>query len=90
LFGMAAFILIEAAQRIAAPPPVGSGLMVIFGLIALAGNGASMILLRQAQAESMNARGAFLEVASDTFGAVAVVLTGAPPHDRTERRLRRA
>jgi cobalt-zinc-cadmium efflux system protein len=90
LLGMAAFILIEAAQRIAAPPPVGSGLMVIFGLIALAGNGASMILLRQAQAESMNARGAFLEVASDTFGAVAVVLTGAPPHDRTERRLRRA
>jgi cobalt-zinc-cadmium efflux system protein len=76
LLGMAAFILIEAAQRIAAPPAVGSGLMVIFGLIALAGNGVSMILLRQAQAESMNARGAFLEVASDTFGAVAVILTG--------------
>jgi cobalt-zinc-cadmium efflux system protein len=76
LLGMAAFILIEAAQRLAAPPAVGSGLMVIFGFIALAGNGVSMILLRQAQAESMNARGAFLEVASDTFGAVAVILTG--------------
>ena len=76
LLGMAAFILIEAAQRLAAPPAVESGLMVIFGFVALAGNGASMILLRQAQAESMNARGAFLEVASDTFGAVAVILTG--------------
>ena len=38
-------------------------------MIALAGNGVSLVLLRQAQAESLNARGAFLEVASDTFGA---------------------
>ena len=76
LLGMAAFILIEAARRVATPPTVGSGLMVIFGFVALAGNGVSMILLRRAQAESMNTRGAFLEVASDTFGAVAVVLTG--------------
>jgi cobalt-zinc-cadmium efflux system protein len=76
LLGMAAFILIEAARRLATPPAVESGLMVIFGFIALAGNGVSMILLRRAQAESMNARGAFLEVASDTFGAVAVILTG--------------
>lgn len=76
LLGMAAFILIEAARRLAAPPAVGSGLMVVFGFIALAGNGVSMILLRRAQADSMNARGAFLEVASDTFGAVAVIVTG--------------
>jgi cobalt-zinc-cadmium efflux system protein len=76
LLGMAAFILIEAARRFAAPPVVGSGLMVTFGVVALAGNGTSMILLRRAQAESMNARGAFLEVASDTFGAVAVIATG--------------
>ncbi len=76
LLGMAAFILVEAARRIAAPPAVGSGLMVIFGFVALAGNGVSMILLRRAQSESMNTRGAFLEVASDTLGAVAVILTG--------------
>jgi cobalt-zinc-cadmium efflux system protein len=76
LLGMAGFILIQAAQRLAAPPAVGSGLMVIFGFIALAGNGVSMILLRRARVDSMNVRGAFLEVASDTFGAVAVILTG--------------
>jgi cobalt-zinc-cadmium efflux system protein len=76
LLGMAAFILIAAARRLTTPAPVGSGLMVVFGFIALAGNGASLLLLRRAQTESMNARGAFLEVASDTFGAGAVIVTG--------------
>lgn len=75
LLGMATFILIEAAQRLATPQPVSTGLMAFFGVIALAGNGVSLVLLRQAQAESLNARGAFLEVASDTFGAVAVIVT---------------
>jgi len=75
LLGMATFILIEAARRLAEPVSVSTGLMVVFGCIALAGNTISLILLRQAQAESLNARGAFLEVASDTFGALAVIVT---------------
>jgi cobalt-zinc-cadmium efflux system protein len=75
LLGMATFILIEAARRLAAPPAVSTGLMAVFGCIALAGNTVSLILLRRAQAESLNARGAFLEVASDTFGALAVIVT---------------
>lgn len=76
LLGLAAFIITEAVQRLASPPAVGSGLMMIFGVIALAGNGTSLMLLRRGQAESMNVRGAFLEVASDTFGAVAVIVSG--------------
>src|SRR5262249_6251546 len=76
LRGLAAFIIIEAIQRLAAPPPVGSGLMIVFGLVALAGNGVSLLLLRRGQAHSINVRGAFLEVASDTFGALAVVVSG--------------
>lgn len=75
LLGMATFIMVEAARRLAEPVTVNTGLMVVFGGIALAGNTISLILLRQAQAESLNARGAFLEVASDTFGAVAVIVT---------------
>jgi cobalt-zinc-cadmium efflux system protein len=77
LLGLAAFIVTEAAMRITSPPSVGSGLMMIFGVIALAGNGASLLLLRRSQAESLNVRGAFLEVASDTFGAAAVIVSGA-------------
>ena len=45
-------------------------------MIALAANAVSLLLLRQGQAESLNLRGAFLEVASDTLGAAAVIVTG--------------
>jgi cobalt-zinc-cadmium efflux system protein len=76
LLGMAVFIGVEAGRRLAAPPAVGPRLMIVFGVVALAGNGASLLLLRHGQAESMNVRGAFLEVASDTFGAIAVIGTG--------------
>ncbi len=76
LLGLAAFIITEAVQRLASPPAVGSGLMIIFGVVALAGNGVSLLLLRHGQAQSMNVRGAFLEVASDTFGAAAVIISG--------------
>jgi cobalt-zinc-cadmium efflux system protein len=76
LLAMAVFILIEAARRLASPPAVEPGLMIVFGVIALAGNAVSLLLLRPAQAESMNVRGAFLEVASDALGAIAVIGTG--------------
>src|SRR5690348_6218693 len=35
LLGLAAFIIVEAVQRLAAPPPVGSGLMIVFGALAV-------------------------------------------------------
>ena len=76
LLGMAVFIIVEAARRLASPPAVDADIMVIFGLVALAGNGVSLLLLRHGQAESLNVRGAFLEVAADTFGAIAVIVTG--------------
>src|SRR5262249_33056674 len=77
LLGLAAFIIVEAVPRLAAPPrPVGSGVMIVFGVVALAGNGVSLLLLRHGQAQSLNVRGAFLEVASDTFGALAVIVSG--------------
>lgn len=76
LVGMATFILIEAARRFSSPPAVGDGLMIGLGVVAMAGNGVSLSVLRHGQAESLNVRGAFLEVASDTFGAAAVILSG--------------
>jgi cobalt-zinc-cadmium efflux system protein len=76
LFGMAAFIFAEAIRRLMSPSAVNSGLLIVFGLIALAANGTSLLLLRRGQAESLNVRGAFLEVASDAVGATAVIVTG--------------
>jgi cobalt-zinc-cadmium efflux system protein len=76
LFGVGAFILFSAIVRLAEPPAVASGVMVGVALVALAGNGASLWLLREAQTQSLNARGAFLEVLSDFAGAAAVIVAG--------------
>jgi cobalt-zinc-cadmium efflux system protein len=76
LLAMAGFILYEAIRRLVSPADIGSGLLIVFGVIALAANAVSLLLLRQGQSESLNLRGAFLEVASDTLGAAAVIVTG--------------
>ncbi len=76
LFGVGAFILVEAIRRLASPPDVESGLMIAIALVGLAGNGASLWLLRQAQSRSLNVRGAYLEVLSDFAGAGAVIVAG--------------
>ena len=50
--------------------------MIAVAMIGLAGNGASLWLLRKAQSQSLNTRGAFLEVLSDFAGAGAVIVAG--------------
>jgi cobalt-zinc-cadmium efflux system protein len=76
LFGMSVFIIVEAVRRLISPPSIESPIVVIFGVIALAANAVSLLVLRRGQSESLNIRGAFLEVASDALGAAAVVVTG--------------
>src|SRR5260370_5874623 len=76
LFAMSVFIIVEAIRRLISPPSVESPLLGIFGVIALAASGVSLLVLRRGQAESLNIRGAFLEVASDAFGAAPVIGTG--------------
>jgi cobalt-zinc-cadmium efflux system protein len=76
LFGVGAFILVAAIQRLAAPPEVASGLMIAVALVGLAGNGISLRLLVDAQAQSLNVRGAYLEVLSDFVSAGAVIVAG--------------
>lgn len=76
LFGMSVFIVAEAIRRLIAPPAVESPLLVIFGVVALAANLTSLLVLRRGQAESLNIRGAFLEVGSDALGAATVIITG--------------
>lgn len=74
LFGVSAFILYEAWQRISDPGEVASGLMFAVALLGLGVNAASLYLLRQAQASSLNMRGAYLEVMGDFAGSAAVIV----------------
>ena len=73
LFGVAAFVLLEAWRRFSVPAEILSGPMLLVALAGLAVNGISLWLLRDAQRASLNLRGAYLEVLGDLAGSVAVV-----------------
>lgn len=73
LFGVAGFVLVEAWRRLTEPPEVASGLMLAVAVIGLAANAVSIWLLRGGQRQSLNLRGAYLEVWGDLLGSVAVL-----------------
>ena len=77
LFGVAAFILFEAAQRFSSPPEVASGPMLVIAGIGLVVNFVSMRLLTRGAEASLNVRGAYLEVLGDLLGSIAVLVAGA-------------
>lgn len=74
LFGVALFILIEAARRWANPPGVEGGLMLAFATVGLVANLTGVFVLRRAAQESINVKGAYLEVIGDLLGTVAVIV----------------
>lgn len=76
LFGIAAYILYEAIQRFAAPPEVIGVPMLGIAAIGLVVNLVSMRLLQAGAANSLNLRGAYLEVLGDLLGSLAVIVAG--------------
>lgn len=77
LLGVGSYVLYEAIQRFITPADTEGGLTVVFGLIGLVANMISLTLLMRGQRESLNVRGAFLEVAADALGSVAVLISAA-------------
>ncbi|MGX9885288.1 cation diffusion facilitator family transporter [Streptomyces sp. NPDC002276] len=75
LLGVGGYVLYEAVQRFVAPADTEGGLTVVFGLIGLVANMISLTLLVRGQKESLNVRGAFLEVAADALGSLAVIVS---------------
>ena len=74
LFVLAAYILWEAAQRFMAPPEVASLGMLVVGVAGLLVNLVAMRLLKAGSGESLNVKGAYLEVWADMLGSVGVTL----------------
>jgi len=74
LLGVAGYVLYEAVDRLDSPPEVASGPVFVVGLVGLAVNVVSFLLLRAGSKESINVEGAYLEVVSDTLGSVGVVI----------------
>ncbi|WP_112470446.1 cation diffusion facilitator family transporter [Streptomyces triticisoli] len=77
LLGVGGYVLYEAVQRFFAPAETQGGLMIVFGAIGLVANLISLMLLMRGQKESLNVRGAFLEVAADALGSLAVMISAA-------------
>ncbi|MGW2640609.1 cation diffusion facilitator family transporter [Streptomyces sp. NPDC001348] len=75
LLGVGGYVLYEAVQRFFTPAGTEGGLMIVFGAIGLVANTVSLTLLMRGQKESLNVRGAFLEVAADALGSVAVIVS---------------
>ncbi|MGH2445980.1 MAG: cation diffusion facilitator family transporter [Candidatus Limnocylindria bacterium] len=76
LFAVAAFILVEAVQRLASPSEVVGLPMLLIAALGLGVNIVSLRLLHGGAQASLNLRGAYLEVLGDLLGSVAVIVAG--------------
>ena len=74
LFVVAFYILFEAWQRLSAPAQIQSTGMLVIAVLGLVVNLISMRLLASASAESLNVKGAYLEVWSDMLGSIGVIV----------------
>jgi len=76
LWVVAIFIFYEAIQRSQHPPNVSSLEMLIIAIAGLIANGLCAVVLSKSKSESLNIKGAFLHVLSDTLGSVGAISAG--------------
>ncbi len=73
LIGVGLYVAFEAVARLIDPEPVEAGLMLVVAVIGMAANFVSLRILTAGKDESINVRGAYLEVLGDLLGSAAVV-----------------
>ncbi|WP_426997915.1 cation diffusion facilitator family transporter [Pseudarthrobacter sp. N5] len=66
-------IFIEAIRRIGSAPEIRTDIMLYAAVLGAVANLISLLILRSAQKESLNVRGAYLEVLGDLLGSFAVI-----------------
>jgi cobalt-zinc-cadmium efflux system protein len=76
LFAIAAWIVYEAIERLETPREVDGGIMVVIAVLGLLVNVAAFTLLRGADRENLNVRGAAIHVLGDMLGSVAALVAG--------------
>lgn len=73
LFAVAGYIVYEAWKRLTEPPAVNSTAMLAIAVVGLVVNLFSLRVLSAGKDESLNVKGAYLEVWSDFVGSVGVI-----------------
>ena len=76
MLGVSAYVVVEAVRRIGGTVEVSSGPMLVVGALGLVVNLVCLALLRGGAQESINVKGAYLEVFADAMGSVGVILAG--------------
>jgi cobalt-zinc-cadmium efflux system protein len=71
------WIVYGAARRLASPPDVHGGIVVVVALAGIAVNLVATFVLSRADRESLNVRGAFLHVATDLAAFAGTAVAGA-------------
>lgn len=66
-------IFIEAIRRLGSSPEIHTDIMLYAAVLGAAANLVSLLILRRSQRESLNVRGAYLEVLGDLLGSLAVI-----------------
>lgn len=74
LVGVAVWVLIRALDRWNQPVEISTGLMLGVAVGGACANAAGLLILRGGKEESLNLRGAYLEVLGDLLGSVAVMV----------------
>lgn len=74
LFMVAIYIVYEAFKRFSQPPEIQSLGMLLVAVIGLVINLISMKILMSSAKDSLNIKGAYLEVLSDALGSVGVII----------------
>jgi cobalt-zinc-cadmium efflux system protein len=77
LFAVAGFVLVEAVRRLGDPPEVLAGPMLAVAAGGLVANLIAFRLLHAGARESLNVRGAYLEVLGDLLASVGVLVAAA-------------
>lgn len=77
MLGVAAYIVVGAIKRFGELVTVATGPMLVVGTLGLVVNLIALTLLRGGAGESLNVKGAYLEVVADTLGSVGVILAAA-------------
>ncbi len=74
MLGVSLYIVVEAVGRLGSSTELSSGPMLVVGLLGLAVNVVALLLLRGGATESLNVKGAYLEVVADALGSVGVIV----------------
>ena len=76
MLGVAVYVVVEAFGRLGDQIQVDTGPMLVVGALGLVVNLIALALLRGGASESLNVKGAYLEVVADTAGSLGVIVAG--------------